>query len=113
MKKSGREMLESADFKRLVSMKWTASVLLTAALFVMYYGYILLVAYNKPMLGGAMFEGGTATVGIVLGVLVILGAWVLTAVYVIWANRSYDVEVARLKEKFTRADAADGGSASH
>jgi len=49
----------------------------------------------------------------VLGVLVILGAWVLTAVYVIWANRSYDVEVARLKEKFTRADAADRGSASH
>ena len=34
------------------------------------------------------------TLGIPLGAAVIVGAWVLTAVYIVWANRHYDPEVA-------------------
>ena len=37
------------------------------------------------------------TVGILLAAGVIAGAWVLTAVYVVWANRHYDPDVARLR----------------
>jgi uncharacterized membrane protein (DUF485 family) len=29
---------------------------------------------------------------------VIVGAWILTGVYVLWANRAYDSEVARLRD---------------
>ena len=43
--------------------------------------------------------GEVTTLGIPLAAGVILGAWVLTAVYVIWANRVYDADVARLRQR--------------
>ena len=94
MAKSTHEMLESPDFKRLVRQKWTISIILTLILFVVYYGFIILVAVNKPFL--AQKIGEYTTLGIPIGVGVIVAAWVLTAIYVSWANRVQDVEVARL-----------------
>ena len=35
-----------------------------------------------------------------LGAAVILGSWVLTAIYIVWANRHYDREAARLADEF-------------
>ena len=71
-------------FKRLVTRRWTISLVLLAALFATYYGYILLIAYDKPFM--AQRIGRVTTLGIPLGVAVILVSWVLTAVYVAWAN---------------------------
>jgi uncharacterized membrane protein (DUF485 family) len=89
-------LLESDDFKQLVVRRWRASLILTAILFVVYYGFILLVATNKPLLS---IKLGSATLGIVLGVSVILLSWAITAAYVVWANRHYDPEVRRLRER--------------
>ena len=91
------ELLRSPDFHRLVARRWRTSLLLTAALFVLYYGYILLVATNPALL--ARRVGEATTFGILLGASVIVGAWVLTSVYVVWANRTYDPEVARLRRR--------------
>lgn len=88
-------LLESAEFKGLVSRRWRVSLLLTAALFVLYYGYILLIALNPGLVSRRM--GGATPVGIPLGAAVILGAWALTAIYIVWANRHHDDEVARLR----------------
>ena len=90
-----RQLLDSPEFHRLVARRWRVSMLLTIALFVLYYGYILLVAMNKPFLA-RRFSGAT-TIGIPIGAAVIIGAWALTAIYVVWANRHYDGEVARLR----------------
>src|SRR5260370_40659323 len=100
MPKSTHEMLESPDFKKLVRGKWTIAIILTLVLFVVYYGYILLVATNKPFL--AQKVGEFTTLGIPMGVGVIVSAWVLTAIYVIWANRVEDVEVSRLLDKLKK-----------
>lgn len=94
--KSTREMLDSAEFRTLVSRRWTVSVLLLACLFVLYYGYILLIAFDKPFLARKI--GEYTTLGIPLGVGVIVGSWILTAIYVVWAN-GHDAEVARLKDQ--------------
>jgi len=71
-------------------------MMLTIALFILYYGFILLVATNRSLLATRVGES-TTTLGILVGVGVLLFAWVLTAVYVIWANRFYDPEVQRLR----------------
>ncbi len=94
--KTAEEMLSSREFKSLVSKRWTVSIILTALLFLVYYGYILLVAVDKPFL--AQKVGEATTLGIPLGILVIVLSWVLTVIYVIWANTTYDNEVKRLKE---------------
>ena len=94
--KSTHEMLESQEFRTLVARRWTISIILLACLFVLYYGYILLIAFNKPFL--AQKIGEYTSLGIPLGVAVIVLSWVLTALYVVWAN-GHDVEVARLKDE--------------
>jgi uncharacterized membrane protein (DUF485 family) len=95
--KTAHELLDSADFKRLVAKRWTVSIVLTILLFIIYYGYILLIGYNKPFL--AQKIGEVTTLGIPLGVATIVLSWVLTMVYVIWANNVYDPEVKRLKDQ--------------
>ena len=100
MTDSHTALLESAEFRRLVSRRWRISLLLTAALFVLYYGYILLIALNKPLVAARV---GTATpIGIPLGAAVILGSWLLTVVYVVWANRYFDREAGRLRARVRR-----------
>ena len=95
-----RALLESADLRHLIARRWRVSLLLTATLFVVYYGFILLVALDKPRLSVRL--GEATTLGIVLGVLVIVLSWVLTAAYVVWANLAYDPEVIRLRDRLRR-----------
>ncbi len=57
---------------------------LSAIMIVIYLGFILLVAYEKPLLGSLIVPG--VSWGIALGALVIVSAWVLTFIYVLSAN---------------------------
>jgi uncharacterized membrane protein (DUF485 family) len=68
---------------------------LTAAMMAVYFGFILLVAFDKPLLGRLLRPG--LSLGTLLGVLVIVAAWVLIWVYVRWANRHYDPAVRALR----------------
>ena len=97
MSKTARDIVNSERFKALVRKRWSVSIVLTILLFVLYYGYILLVAYNKPLL--AVRVGEFTTLGIVLGALTIVGSWVLTVAYVVWANTRYDREVDAIKRE--------------
>ncbi len=58
---------------------------LSGIMIVIYFGFILLVAYDKPLLGTQIVPG--ISWGILLGALVIVSAWVLTLVYVLASNR--------------------------
>ena len=95
--RSTQEMLDSADFRKMVARRWEISITLLIVLFVIYYGYILLIAVNKPFMARKI--GEVTTLGIPLGVAVIVLSWILTAVYVFWANNVFDKEVKRLREK--------------
>jgi uncharacterized membrane protein (DUF485 family) len=61
-----------------------------------YVVFILLIAYGKSFLGTLIAPG--LSIGIALGVLVILAAWALILVYVRWANAHYDREVAAIRQ---------------
>jgi uncharacterized membrane protein (DUF485 family) len=76
-------------------------MLLTGLLFILYYGYIVLIAVDRSFLARRIGDGVT-TVGILVGMAVIIGSWALTAVYIVWANRRYDPEVSRLRERAHR-----------
>jgi uncharacterized membrane protein (DUF485 family) len=96
-----KELIESPQFRALVKRRWTVSFALLAVLFVGYYGYILLVSFDKELMASTVLSGPGAvtTVGIPLGIGVIVLAWVLVALYVGWANAIYDPEVERLKRQ--------------
>jgi uncharacterized membrane protein (DUF485 family) len=62
---------------------------LALAMMVVYYGFILLVAFNKPFLATRLGEGVT-TIGMPIGLGVIIFTVVITAFYVRRANREFD-----------------------
>ena len=70
------------------------AVALTGGMVVLYFGFIALVAYGRPILARQLTPG--LTVGILLGALVIVVSWILTWVYVRWANNVYDPKVRAL-----------------
>jgi uncharacterized membrane protein (DUF485 family) len=81
----------------MLARRWRVSLILSALLFVLYYGYILVIAASPEILSRRI--GEVTTLGIPVGAAVIVGAWALTAAYVIWANRHYDPEVDRLRRR--------------
>jgi uncharacterized membrane protein (DUF485 family) len=63
--------------------------LLTVAMLIVYYGFILLVAFDKPLLATRLGAGVT-TIGMPLGLGVIVFTIVITGIYVRRANSEYD-----------------------
>ena len=62
---------------------------LTAAMMIVFFGFILLVAFNKPLLASRLGEGVT-TLGMPIGLGVIVFTIVITAIYVRRANNEFD-----------------------
>jgi uncharacterized membrane protein (DUF485 family) len=102
--KTATELIESPDFRALVKTRWAVSFSLLALLFLGYYGYILLVATSPAIVARRISDAPDAitNVGLVLGIGTLVFAWILTAIYVVWANRAYDPEVERLKAQLKR-----------
>lgn len=68
---------------------------LTLAMMVVYYGFTLLVAYNKPLLASKIGTG-VITLGMPLGVGVILFTIIITNIYVRRANSEFDDLTAQI-----------------
>ncbi|HYC32506.1 MAG TPA: DUF485 domain-containing protein [Gemmatimonadales bacterium] len=82
------------ELRALDRARWRVALALTGVMVVNYFGFVLLVAYGRALLARQLVPG--LSLGIVLGALVIVISWILTWVYVRWANRSYDPRVAAL-----------------
>ncbi len=91
------EIITSEPFMRLVATRWRVSLTLTALMLLVYFGFILTVAFNKAALATKI--GPALTVAIPIGLGIIVFAWLITGVYIRWANRYYDREVASLKQR--------------
>lgn len=97
--KTALQILDDPDFKALVSKKNTISIILTIVELVLYFGFVGLIAYNKPFLAQKMSPDSATTIGIPIAVMTIVLSWVLTAGYIFWANAVYDKEVQKIKDK--------------
>jgi uncharacterized membrane protein (DUF485 family) len=93
------DILEDPDFKDLSRQKFIISTILTILELVLYFGFIALIAFNKPFLGLKLSEGSAITIGIPIAVATIVFSWVFTGIYIWWANNKYDVLVNKVKEK--------------
>lgn len=76
-------------YKQLVASRSFLGRTLSIAMIVIYFGFILLVAFAPDFLGASLY-GGVTTIGIVVGLLVIFLAFALTGFYVYRANSEFD-----------------------
>lgn len=85
-----------ARLRAVAAARWKVAIALTGAMIVLYFGFVMLIAFDKPLLGRLLAPG--LSLGIVLGAGVIVCSWLLTWIYVRWANTRYDAELRALDE---------------
>jgi uncharacterized membrane protein (DUF485 family) len=91
-----REIVEhEPELEELMRRRFKVGAVLTAVMLVVYFGFILAIAFAKDSLGDLLTDG--LSWGMVIGVLVVFATWAVTFVYVRWANRDYEPEVQRLR----------------
>lgn len=84
-------------YHQLVSTRSSYGWVMTIIMLIVYYGYIVLIAFDKEFLAKRMGEG-VMTVGIPIGVGVIIFTIVITGIYVRRANTEFDA----MKEEVIR-----------
>ena len=82
-------------YRQLVRDRSRFSWVLTGIMLAIFFGYILLIAFLPGLLAQRL-AGRATTLGIPLGICVIVAGIVLTGVYVRRANRRYDVLIAAI-----------------
>ena len=76
---------------------WTLAILML----IVYFGYIALIAFNKPFLAQPIGNGVT-TLGIPIGMGVILFTILITGIYVRRANSEYDTLTKEILEEASK-----------
>ena len=71
---------------------------LTILMLVLYFGFILLVAFAPKFLATPLSAGAITTVGIPIGITVIVSAFILTGIYVARANGKFDDLTKAIRE---------------
>ena len=87
---------KNPKFMQFVNLRNNYAIILTILMMVAYYGYILLVAFNKQFLATKVAAGATMSVGIPLGIGVLVFTIVITAIYVRRANSEFDALTAEI-----------------
>ena len=84
-----RRIAAHPKYRELKAKRTSFGWWLTLAMMVVYYGFILLVAFDKPFLSTRLGAGVT-TIGMPIGLAVIVFTVVITGLYVRRANGEYD-----------------------
>lgn len=82
-------MLANPKFQALTRSRASLGWTLSAVMWVIYFGFILLIAFDKGLLAEVVV-GHVTSLGIVVGFGVLVSAFVLVAIYVAVANTKFD-----------------------
>lgn len=78
------------DYQKLVKTRTAFSIKLTIAMLVVYFTFILTIAFNPSVLGTPLSADTVTSIGIPIGIAIIIFAFVLTGVYTKRANGEFD-----------------------
>ncbi|BCF93751.1 MULTISPECIES: DUF485 domain-containing protein [Paraburkholderia] len=96
--KLAEKIKSSAAYRELVRKRSRLGWTLTALVLVVYYGYVLLIAFDKQFLAAKM-GAGVMTWGMPVGLFVIVFTVIVTGFYVRRANSTYDQLTEQIKRE--------------
>ena len=92
-----QQIQNNPKYQALVSRRSKFAWTLTIIMLVVYYAFILLIAFSPETLGASL-SGGMTTVGIPVGIAIIVFAFALTGFYVKRANSEFDDLLGEVKK---------------
>ncbi|TKI68897.1 DUF485 domain-containing protein [Sulfurimonas crateris] len=97
-----KEMIEKIkndpNYQELVSKRSSFSIKLTIVMLIVYFAFILTIAFEPSLLGAPLSNDSVTTVGIPVGMAVIFFAFILTGIYTKRANGEFDDLNNKIKE---------------
>jgi len=87
------------NFQTLVTERSKFAWKLTIAMLVVYFSFILTIAFSPSTLGTPLGSDTVTTVGIPVGIVIIIFSFVLTGIYVKRANTEFDDLTQKIKDK--------------
>jgi uncharacterized membrane protein (DUF485 family) len=81
--------------KKRTGFAWGLSIVML----IIYYAFILTIAFKPTLLATPISAGSVITIGIPIGVVIIISAFILTGIYVYRANTEFDVLTDEIKKE--------------
>ncbi len=91
-----KKILANPNYQKLLKARTAYGWYFTLLVMVVYYGFILLIAFNKELLS-TRFGDGVMTLGMPIGLFVIAFTVIITGIYVRRANGEFDDLTEKLK----------------
>ncbi len=99
-KETVEQIKNNPKYQKLVTERskfaWTLSIIML----VVYYAFIMTIAFN-PALLGTKIGSGVMTVGIPVGISIIIIAFVLAGIYVRRANGEFDALTQQVRDELS------------
>jgi uncharacterized membrane protein (DUF485 family) len=86
------------NYQKLVTVRSSYGWTMTMIVLIVFYGYILLVAFDKPLLATTIGTG-VMTWGIPIGIFVIVFTVIITGIYVLRANKEFDDLTEKIRKE--------------
>jgi len=86
------------DYQKLVKTRTGYAIKMSIAMLVVYFTFILTIAFNPSALAMPLSDGSVTTIGIPIGIAIIVFAFVLTALYTRRANTEFDDLANKIKK---------------
>lgn len=80
------------------------------AIFLLWYLVYVLIAGFAPDFFATRIGDSTITVGLLFGLGQFVSTFAITMLYRSWANKRYDPQAARLRQRMESGDITDGGA---
>ncbi len=90
-------------FRELVDKRKSFSIMLSIIVLAIYFGFILVIAFNPALFGTKLGDDTVTTLGIPVGLGIIIACIALTGVYVSRANSEFDELTNSIKNSVSNA----------
>jgi uncharacterized membrane protein (DUF485 family) len=87
---SASRILNNPNYRKLIKQRDTLAWTLSACVLVLYFGFVLMVAFTPQILTSPISDTSVIPVGMLVGVGVIIASIILTGIYVTQANSKFD-----------------------
>lgn len=91
-----KKIKDNPAYQELVTKRSSFAWKMTIAMLIVYYAFILTIAFSPETLGKSM--GGVMTIGIPIGIMIILFSFIMAGIYTKRANGEFDDLVRKIKE---------------
>ncbi len=91
-------------YQELITKRGSFAIKLSVTMLVVYFAFILTIAFNPAALGTPLSDNSVTTIGIPIGMAIIIFAFGLTGIYVKRANSEFDDLNNKIKENIARGE---------